>query len=521
MRSAFLALAALLVLAAPAGHPGSAHAATMNASTSNLSSVFGSAQAGDTILLAAGDYGAWSGGSKSGMVTLRPQSGATVTMRPNFNGAANLTLDGMTIGGASIAGRSSNIRIVNSRFTSSSTVDGSSMANANIVFDHDTFDGIDACDSCYEGRLTVRGSGGATTTPVGVSITNSHFGSAGESDGVQIIGNAYGVKIGPGNEFEGIKQGSYQRHVDSIQLYGSSHTQIVGNYFHDNDTILMAPDGGTAENVANNVMIGGGAYRPAVQFGHHDGSTFTHNTIKNIDINTYVNSGDPEPNRNMVVRDNLAVNASLNGSGCSGCTVSYNLFTKGATGSNAQTATPVFTGGSAPTTYAGWALKSGSPGKGNASDGSDRGVNVGTSPSTTPPGAPAPGTTTPGGGSTTPGTTGTTNGPNGAPSTLTAGDASNPAALAGAIGIRWSYKPSKPRVGTRIVLVAPKTKAGGRKCVWTIARGVTRRGCTIAVRFKKAGVKRITVRITDRSGAVVRGTRELRVVRRGISAKRS
>ena len=74
--------------------------------------------------------------------------------------------------------------------------------------------------SCYEGRLTVRGYN--NTAPVGVTITNNHFGNGGESDGVQLIGGAYGVQVGPGNEFTGIKQGSYSAHVDPIQLYGTT-----------------------------------------------------------------------------------------------------------------------------------------------------------------------------------------------------------------------------------------------------------------------------------------------------------
>jgi hypothetical protein len=387
------------------------------------------------------------------------------------------------------------------------------MSNANILFDRDTFDGISACQNCYEGRLTVRGNN--NTSPVGVAVTNSHFGNAGESDGVQIVGKAYGVKIGPGNEFSGITQGSYSRHVDSIQLYGSRATQIVGNYFHDDDTIIMAPDGGDHEYVAHNVMVGGG-YAPAVQFGHHDGSSFIHNTIKNIDVNAYVDGGDPDPNRNVVLRDNVAVNGSLNASGCQGCTVSYNLYsTSGkAGGSNSQVGTPAFVGGPASTTYAGWALKAGSPGKGNASDGTDRGID----PSAGSSGSASAGGGAGGGAGTTPGTAPGATGQNPAsiattPAGAGAGAGVTTLPVGAAVGVTLRLRPSKPVAGRKVLLIAPKTKAGGRTCVWRVAKGVTRKGCTIAVRFKRPGVKRITVRITDRSGAVVHGTRIIRVVR--------
>ena len=35
---------------------------------------------------------------------------------------------------------------------------------------------------------------------------------------VQIIGNAYGVGVGPGNEFSGVRQNGCSNHIDSIQL---------------------------------------------------------------------------------------------------------------------------------------------------------------------------------------------------------------------------------------------------------------------------------------------------------------
>jgi hypothetical protein len=223
--------------------PGASSAADLNATPSNLSSVYASAQGGDVIHLAAGNYGSFGGGSKSSVVTLVPQSGATATISPNLgSGVNNLRFDGLTIDGTYTNG-ARNTSFVNSRFTGLVRVDTpANVSNANIVFDRDTFDGLSATASSYEGRLTVRGY--ENSSPVGVKITNSHFGNGGCSDGVQIIGGAYGVEVGPGNEFSGIKQSGCTAHVDSIQLYGSSHTQVVGNYFHDNDTIIMAPDGG-------------------------------------------------------------------------------------------------------------------------------------------------------------------------------------------------------------------------------------------------------------------------------------
>jgi hypothetical protein len=394
----------LLVAIAAFAVPGAASAADLNATPSNLPSVYASAQGGDVIHLAAGGYGSFAGGSKSSVVTLTPQSGATATMSPNLgNGVNNLKLDGLTIDGLYTNG-ARNTAIVNSRFTGLTRVDTpTNVSNANLVFDHDTFDGLSATASSYEGRLTVRGY--ENTSSVGVKITNSHFGNGGCSDGIQIIGDAYGVEVGPGNEFSGIKQGSCAPHVDSIQLYGSSHTQIVGNYFHDNDTIIMAPDGGDHENIADNVMVGSG-YVPAVQLGSHDATQFVHNTVKSIDVHMDHKSGEPASSQG-VVRDNVFVSGTTNATdagNCSGCTVSYNLFNSSgnATGSNTQVGAPAFTGGANPSMYSGYALASGSPGKANASDGADRGIRT-TGGSQPPADTTAPDTTI------TSGPTGTTN----------------------------------------------------------------------------------------------------------------
>jgi hypothetical protein len=394
----------VLVVIAAFAVPGAASAADLNATPSNLSSVYASAQGGDVIHLAAGSYGSFAGGSKSSVVTLTPQSGATATMSPNLgSGVNNLKLDGLTIDGVYTNG-ARNTAIVNSRFTGLTRVDTpANVSNANLVFDHDTFDGLSATASSYEGRLTVRGY--ENTSAVGVKITNSHFGNGGCSDGIQIIGDAYGVEVGPGNEFSGIKQGSCAPHVDSIQLYGSSHTQIVGNYFHDNDTIIMAPDGGDHENIADNVMVGSG-YVPAVQLGSHNATQFVHNTVKSIDVHMDHKSGEPASSQG-VVRDNVFVSGTTNATdagNCSGCTVSYNLFNSSgnATGSNTQVGTPAFTGGANPSTYSGYALASGSPGKANASDGADRGIRT-TGGSQPPADTTAPDTTI------TSGPSGTTN----------------------------------------------------------------------------------------------------------------
>jgi Big-like domain-containing protein len=396
---------ALAVLVASLSAAGPTWADDLDATPSTLASVYASAQGGDVIHLAAGNYGSFAGGSKPAVVTLTPQPGATATISPNLGaGVSNLRFEGLTIAGAYTNG-ARNVAFVNSRFTGLVRVDTpANISNANILFDHDTFDGLSATATSYEGRLTVRGYDNGS--PVGVKITNSHFGNGGCSDGVQIIGGAYGVEVGPGNEFSQIRQDACSNHVDSIQLYGSSHTQIVGNFFHDSDTVIMAPDGGDHELIADNVMLGAG-YVSAVQLGSQDGTQFIHNTVENIQVQTGSKVGG-QASRGVVVQDNVfAQGADINpsqGSGCSNCPIAHNLFaTSGAaSGTDAIVGTPVFVGGADPSTYAGYQLASNSPGRGDASDGNDLGARVaGSTPP--PPDDSAPDTTI------SSGPTGTTN----------------------------------------------------------------------------------------------------------------
>jgi hypothetical protein len=357
-----LLLCVALLCVAPA-----AHAATLSATTSTFPTVFASAQPGDVIELASGSYGQFDGDAlTSPGVTIRPASGATASIRPNFYGAANITLDGLVITGLLFADGTHDITVKNSEFTGLAVVgsiNGAPFLNADIVFDNNTFDGIDTCGSCYEGRLTIKGSGTTQSSPMGVTITDNHFGDGGESDGVQVTGQATGVQIGPGNEFEGILQGSFTAHVDSIQLYGSSQTEIVGNYFHNNDVVIMAPDGGDRELIANNVMVGA-SYRPSVQLGSHTETQFVHNTVVDIDVHADAKSGEPN-SEDVVVKDNVFVNGTTNATGslCTTCTVSYNLFSVSgdATGTNTVSCTPVFAGGSSITSHDGAVLSSSSP----------------------------------------------------------------------------------------------------------------------------------------------------------------
>lgn len=359
------AIACLLVALAP-----QASTADLHATPATLGSVFASAQGGDTIHLASGSYGQFNGGAKASTVTLKPEPGATPTLRLSLVGTNNLRLDGLTISGAYIDA-TRNLAIVNCRFTGLTRVDTRAhITNAGILFDNDTFYGISVEPDSYEGRLTVRGY--VNTSPVGVTIRNCKFGQGGESDGVQIIGGAYGVQVGPGNEFSNIRQGSFTAHCDPIQLYDETHSIVIGNYFHHNSTAIMANAGGSHARIEGNVFdideypwafFGGGVV----------GATIIHNTVIGGAIRLEAGSGGPSSGN--IVRDNISPLSLVSGSTA---IEDYNLVPAGqGTGAHDLRGTPQFVGGARPTTLAGFKLKAGTLGTTAASDGTDMGAAIG------------------------------------------------------------------------------------------------------------------------------------------------
>jgi hypothetical protein len=369
-------------------------AASLQATSSSFGSVFSGAKAGDVIHLAAGDYGTFNGGSKSGTVTI---TGAGAKMYANLGASQNLVLDGLTLDGL-VTNGAHNILVRNSTFTAATVIQTPTNApNANIVLDHNSFSGINVCSTCYEGRLTVRGY--ENTQPVGVTISNNLFGPSGDSDGIQIVGDAYGVKVGPGNEFRGLAQIS-QAHTDAIQLYGSSHTLITGNWLHDNETGIMAPDGSDHETITNNVIKTTGYPWPIVM-GNAVGNTVTHNTLPGsggaVEVDT---SNGGAASSGNVVKDNVLddiINAS--GGAPQGTSADYNLISSAKIGSHDIKGTPTYAGGPAPTSWAGFALAAGATGTGKASDGTSMGIVPGAT------GAPPAGGQPPAGPPTSPGTT--------------------------------------------------------------------------------------------------------------------
>jgi hypothetical protein len=346
----------------------------------NVASAISSAAAGSTICLNSGSYGSTNLSNivKTSDVTVQSASGNTASLSLNINGSNHLNFQNLTISQLDIAGGATkNITIRGSTFKGQAVLRMDGNSNANILIDSSTFDGISVCSNCYEGRLEVIGG---SSQPVGVKITNSHFGGAGESDGIQV--SAYGVVIGPGNVFDGIIQGSYGRHVDAIQGYGQSHTTITGNYFVNNSIQIMMPDGGNTETITNNVFIASSGNN-GIQLGTHTNDTFFHNTVKNITVNMDKKVENSTSSSGNVARNNIMINSNFKtvdsggNAACNNCTFDNNLFNSSgsAKGTNNLIGTPTFTGGTSPTTWPGYQLTSSSLGYKAATDGNDMGTN--------------------------------------------------------------------------------------------------------------------------------------------------
>jgi hypothetical protein len=386
---ATLGLIVLLVAAAVAaallvttGSNRGAKIPRLRATPSTLKAVFASAKGGDTIYLAAGNYGTFTGGMKSSVVTLRPEPGATPTMALSFSPAANITLDGLKITDAQIRdARTHDIRIRNSNFDRAQIVlRTGQLANANILLDHNVHSNYVKCSGCYEGRIELTGG---TSTPDGITIRNSEF-YGGDGDGIQNGGN--GTRI-IGNQFHDLyQQANSLAHTDSIQLYGSRGTVIRGNWFHNVGIGLMSPDGGDHEVIENNVFkVTGSPY--AVTIASDNGSVFRHNTVwggGNCDYKLrcgvlYLGNKPGHPvSQGTTVTDNILTRiCTCIGSPTSGLREDHNLIsTEAGAGAHDIHRSPRYTGGTSPTTRVGFALTATSPGRAAAADGSDIGATI-------------------------------------------------------------------------------------------------------------------------------------------------
>jgi hypothetical protein len=438
--------------------------------------LFASTKAG-SLQLASGDYGEFRGAAKSRRVTLRPAPGASPRMSLRLSGARNLRFSHLTIDGAEIRGASRNITIDHSRFTDVALVDTTSgMVRAHIVFDRDRFLGINVCDTCYEGRLTVHGND-SQRRPVGVTVKRSLFGHGGEADGMQI--GAYGVRV-LNNEFADIRTVSAV-HTDALQLYGQSHTVIRGNWFHNVTNGVVGFDGTNHEVIEDNVID----TDVAVTLVSDDGSVVRHNTMTG---NMRLGYKPEYPNgRGTVITNNVFRSFDDGDPGNRWAEESHNLVSTGPSrGAGDIRARPRFVGGASPRTLRGFALARGSRGFKSASDGSNRGAAIGRV-------GPGAGLSAPKRPKPKPKPV--------KPKQKHKKQKHKKKTGGGALRVRWSSSPAHPRIEHPVTLRASRqVRRRARSCVWDFDGYEQHRGCVIHFTFHYVGDKHITLTATDRNG---------------------
>jgi hypothetical protein len=370
----------------PTGGGGGGGSCDVNATTANFAAQVTATTAGQTLCLASGSYGTFSGTDKSSPgITIRPSDGASVTFGDlSFTtGDDWFTLDGtagtLTVTGFDISGTANNITVKAMTATGYSEISTSSMNASSIVVDDVDFPLSDCPDgSCleHEGRLSI--VNGHASNLAGVTVRNSAFHDS-CGDGIQFtVGDnaGRGVTVGPGNEFYDLQQGSCAPHVDAIQYVSGCCTTFTGNYIHDVTHAVVGYDG-PANNVTftQNVVSADGS--DSFCLGGATGVTVEHNTFLSGTLTLCVNH-DSDPTTGVVWRNNIQ-NMVPDVQGASTYSVNnYNWCTSGTcSGANSLNGAPApsWVGGSSPTTYAGYELSSGTRGTGVASDATDIGVN--------------------------------------------------------------------------------------------------------------------------------------------------
>jgi hypothetical protein len=301
----------------------------------------------------------------------------------DFKDSQNIYVSGMTIAGARVGLTSApgpagkHIHILGNKFTNALDLFTPTDENLDVLVDGNSFINLD--QACNEGRVGVCGLNISHSVVNGITISNNLFSGSGSalpnncSDGVQINGAAYGTVIGPGNEFTAMAESTCVAHVDPIQFFNDSNTTVTGNWFHDNGDGsggVMTPDGTQNTIITNNVFASTG-YAYAVNCGGCVNVLIEHNTVNPSQAIHFANANGGGASSGNTLRNNILLGGSQN----QGTTVTFNLYASGGTGTNIN-GTPTYVGGSTPSTYAGYALTTGSTGHNAASDGHDMGINI-------------------------------------------------------------------------------------------------------------------------------------------------
>jgi hypothetical protein len=328
--------------------------------------------------MASGSYGRWSGTDKS--ITIRPADGATPTMSLDLSGPSdgNFTINGgrldfsqawgLVITGGDVSGAVHDMTISNSRFTGG--LKFLQHPHPRVLLNHNEHVGIPSGDT---GAITLPGGSQAHS---GLTVQNSYFHDF-AADGIQ-TGPAINVI---GNEFARLDVGDSESHSDAVQLYTGSGADgvgslVKGNYVHECEQGLVAFDGSGDHLIEDNVVWNCRVPHGVVLGGDRPGSTIRHNTVGGSGSGARIDCSSKSgfSSSQTAMYDNIATSVLLSGGvNCTPSRNDHNMLRSGS-GSANFTGNPIFVGGANPTSYAGFRLAPGSPGRGAASDGANVGI---------------------------------------------------------------------------------------------------------------------------------------------------
>ena len=276
--------------------------------TSELNTAMAQARAGDTILLASGNYGAFSSGNDyTSAVTIKSaNAGAPATFSSvTLNGATGITFDTITFDYRFKAG--------DALFTTPFTVSGSSnITIRNSIFDGDVASGTNAVDNGY-----AAGSGLTVSRSNTVTIENNEFKTW--YRGLVVDGSS-DVNILK-NDIHGIRS-------DGIDFAQVQKVLVENNFIHDfraapasddHADMIQVITAGTSQatsdlTIRNNTLdIGQGSWTQSIFMGNEIGIPYrnvsiTNNTISNAHLHG-ITVGDAA---SLTVSKNILISALMN-----------------------------------------------------------------------------------------------------------------------------------------------------------------------------------------------------------------
>lgn len=373
----------------PSTTPGpSCNQTTSAASLAALNTAIAAASAGQTVCLGqTGSYGTWTGTTKA--ITITPSAGVNPTIALAFTTTVgNFTVDGgrstwddstgLSITGADFTGTGvHDVTIKNSYITGTGVggvveIDGPNPP-AHLTFDHNVFHDITKPTEAAI-RISYNPPGNADITIERNLFRDNHADGVKYGSGaVRILNNKF-LRITDNNDPD--------IHSDAIQLFSGEDSVIRGNWVDTCDQAISGFDGMDNALISHNVVVHCTNHWFTQQYDGYVGhaSTVEFDTIGDADgadnCTTQTKTGyqaSITKIRNNVARSIILDDGPGGNITCTPTQDTNNLVNSGATAGNIN-GTPLFVGGSSPTTFAGFCLTSSSPGFTGATDGTQVGL---------------------------------------------------------------------------------------------------------------------------------------------------